>query len=195
MKFFLRFFLLLGAVFFVSNTYAEKIYQFKLNGPNNKIYTEKSFPKRYSLVVFGFTFCPDVCPTTLLKIHHILDSIKNPKVLQPIFITIDPKRDTVENLNKYTDFFDKRIIGLSGSSEDIERTAKNFNASYGFQLNGKKVNPEDLEDNNYTVYHSSYMYLLNDKGQLIDVFDYQSQLKELVKDIESAMGSQVHDEK
>lgn len=179
--------LLVSTVFFVVNAYADKTYQFKLNGPDNKIYTQKSFPKRYSLVVFGFTFCPDVCPTTLLKIHRILEAIKTPEALQPIFITIDPKRDTVENLNKYTQFFDKRIIGLSGTAQDIERTAKSFNASYGFQLNGKKIDPDNLKDNSYTVYHSSYMYLLSDKGQLIDVFDYQSQLDELIKDVEQAI--------
>lgn len=187
---YLKVLLLVSTVFFVLNAYAAKTYQFELNGPDNKIYTQKSFPKRYSLVVFGFTFCPDVCPTTLLKMHRILEGIKKPDTLQPIFITIDPKRDTVEVLNKYTQFFDKRIIGLSGTAQDIERTAKSFNASYGFQLNGKKVDPENLEDNSYTVYHSSYMYLLNDQGQLIDVFDYQSQLDELINDIEQAMGGQ-----
>lgn len=180
--------LLLILVLISNLTFAAHTYQFSLQGADGKTYTETSFPNQYLLLAFGFTHCPDVCPTTLYDMKQMLDKISNPEHIQPIFITIDPDRDTPELLKQYTGYFDPRILSLSGSRDAIDQAVNNFNASYGYQLDGKKLNPDQLpEDGAYTVYHSTYLYLLDDQGNLVDVFDYQSGADNLAHGIETAI--------
>lgn len=166
---------------------ATDTYHFALQGPDGKTYTETSFPNQYTVLAFGFTHCPDVCPTTLYDMKRMLGNITNPDLIQPIFITIDPDRDTPELLQKYTGYFHPRILGLTGSREAIDKTVEVFSASYGYQLDGKKLNPDELPDTGYIVYHSTYIYLLDDQGQLLDIFDYQSGAENLTKGIAAAI--------
>lgn len=168
---------------------AESDYHFELIGPEEHTITETSFPGQYILLAFGFTNCPDVCPTTLYDMKQMLIKINDPDKIQPLFITIDPKRDDVTRLNQYTGYFSPRIIGLAGSREAIDAAVERFNASYGYQLDGKKLNPDELPDGAYTVYHSTYIYLLDDQGNLLDVFDYQSGADNLTAGIEAAMAA------
>ncbi|MFC2279269.1 MAG: SCO family protein, partial [Cardiobacterium hominis] len=135
---------------------------------------------------FGFTSCPDVCPTTLYEFAQMLKIVKAPEKIQPVFISIDPLRDNSERLNQYTGYFDKRIVGLTGSMADIEATAKRYSASFGYRHNGKKVVPPDLPEG-YTVYHSTMIYLLSPERELIDAFDYQSGAEKLARDIDKAI--------
>ncbi|UJF24540.1 SCO family protein [Suttonella sp. R2A3] len=169
--------------------HADSDYQFELVGPDEQIITETSFPDHYILLAFGFTNCPDVCPTTLYDMKQMLAKINNPDNIQPIFITIDPKRDDVPRLNEYVDYFDPRIIGLGGTREAIDAAVESFSASYGYQLDGKKLNPDELPDGAYTVYHSTYIYLLDNQGNLLDVFDYQSGADNLTQGIEAAVSA------
>lgn len=163
-------------------------YEYALTNADGQALTQKDFPEQYQLIAFGFTHCPDVCPTTLYDFKQVLATIPHPERLQPIFITIDPKRDTPEVLAKYTGFFDKRILALSGSQDAIDQTVHNFNASYGYQIDGKKIAADALPENGaYTVFHSTLIYLLDQNGQLLDVFDYQSGAKELTAGIEKAI--------
>ena len=167
--------------------HAAPSYEYALVNADGQTLTQKDFPEQYQLIAFGFTHCPDVCPTTLYDFKQVLAQMEKPERLQPIFITIDPKRDTAEALAKYTGFFDKRILALVGSREAIDETVKNFNASYGYQLDGKKIDPDNLpEGSGYVVFHSTLIYLLDRKGKLLDVFDYQSGAKELTAGIEKA---------
>ncbi|MDO4777470.1 MAG: SCO family protein [Cardiobacteriaceae bacterium] len=163
-------------------------YEYELVDPQGQTKTQADFPGQYQLIAFGFTHCPDVCPTTLYDFKQVLAQMEKPERLQPIFITIDPKRDTSEVLAKYTGFFDKRILALVGSREAIDQTVTNFNASYGYQLDGKKIDPDNLpEGSGYVVFHSTLIYLLDREGKLLDVFDYQSGAKQLVAGIEKAI--------
>lgn len=163
-------------------------YHFALTGPEDKPLTDADAPfaGKYLLVAFGFTSCPDVCPTTLYEFGEMLKKVKEPDVIQPVFITIDPLRDNAKQLNQYTSYFNPRIIGLTGDMPTIEATAKRFNATFGYRYKGKKVTPPDLPQG-YTVYHSTMIYLLSPKREMIDVFDYQSGADKLARDIEKAI--------
>lgn len=176
------------AAFASLSAVAAPSYEYDLLDAQGARKTQADFPEQYQLIAFGFTHCPDVCPTTLYDFKQVLAQMEKPERLQPIFITIDPKRDTAEVLGKYTGFFDKRILALVGSREAIDQTVKNFNASYGYQLDGKKIDPDNLpEGSGYVVYHSTLIYLLDREGKLLDVFDYQSGAKQLVAGIEKAI--------
>ena len=163
-------------------------YHFALTGPEDKPVTDADAPfaDKYLLVAFGFTSCPDVCPTTLYEFGEMLKKVKEPDVIQPVFISIDPLRDNSKVLNQYTNYFSPRIIGLTGDMPTIEATAKRFNATFGYRHQGKKVTPPDLPEG-YTVYHSTMIYLLSPKREMIDVFDYQSGADKLARDIEKAI--------
>lgn len=163
-------------------------YHFALTGPEDKPVTDADAPfaDKYLLVAFGFTSCPDVCPTTLYEFGEMLKKVKEPDVIQPVFISIDPLRDNSKVLNQYTNYFSPRIIGLTGDMPTIEATAKRFNATFGYRYQGKKVTPPDLPQG-YTVYHSTMIYLLSPKREMIDVFDYQSGADKLARDIEKAI--------
>lgn len=168
--------------------HAAPSYEYALVDPQGATKTQADFPDQYQLIAFGFTHCPDVCPTTLYDFKQVLAQMEKPERLQPIFITIDPRRDTSEVLAKYTGFFDKRILALVGSREAIDETVENFNASYGYQLDGKKIDPDNLpQGSGYVVFHSTLIYLLDKKGKLLDVFDYQSGARQLVAGIEKAI--------
>ncbi|SUO95475.1 SCO family protein [Suttonella ornithocola] len=167
---------------------AAPTYQYQLQSTDGRTLTQADFPNQYQLIAFGFTHCPDVCPTTLYDFKQVLAKIAHPERLQMLFITIDPDRDNLDLLSKYIGYFDKRILGLRGNRAATDQAVENFNASYGYQIDGKKVAPENLpEKGNYTVYHSTLIYLLNRKGKLIDVFDYQSGAENLRKGVEAAI--------
>lgn len=180
----------LSIALLLTNAHAAPNYHYHLQDTNGKTISQADFPKQYQLIAFGFTHCPDVCPTTLYDFKQVLAKIPQPERLQPIFISIDPSRDTPEQLAKYIGYFDPRIIGLYGDRAATDATVEAFNASYGYQLDGKKVDADALPENTpYTVYHSTLIYLLNPQAELIDVFDYQSGAENLRKGIEAAIAA------
>ena len=144
---------------------------FSLTAPDGEI-TEKSFPGKYLLMAVGYTSCPDICPTTLYEFGRTIKAIDNPDVIQFLFVTIDPMNDDVKRLNAYTNYFDPRIIGLTGDMAQIRGLADQLGATFGYRKDGKKVeNPKRGEV--YEVYHSAYIYLISPEREIIDVYDYQ----------------------
>ena len=123
--------------------------------------TDKTWRGKYMLVYFGYTFCPDVCPTTLNAIAEALDR-PDPKLsqVQPLFITVDPRRDTQAVVKQYAEAFGKRVIGLTGSAEQIAAVAKAYRVYYAEHRTGK--GPDD-----YTMDHSSVLYLMGPDGRFI----------------------------
>ena len=110
------------------------------------------------LVFFGYTHCPDICPSTLIDITKSLRELGDDAVeVQPVFISVDYLRDTPERLQKYMEFFDSRIIALTSSENDLKKISKNFRTT--FEL----VNPSS---SNYLVEHSSNLYII-DKGLIV----------------------------
>ncbi len=125
------------------------------------------FRGRLQLITFGFTSCPDVCPTTLLAFKLILDGLgKQADRLQPIFISVDPERDTAAMLREYTSAFDPRILGLRGSPELLQSAAKSFNVRY------EKVREPGAAPDIYTMDHSAGMYLLGSDGRFLVKFSH-----------------------
>lgn len=129
--------------------------------------SQKNFKGKYTLIYFGFTHCPDICPTTLLLMQNAIRK-QEPSVatqIQPIFITVDPERDTPKVVATYVKNFGKNIVGLSGTPEQIKAAADNFKVYYS------KV-PMDDEDPEmgYMMNHSGFLFLMGPDGQYITHF-------------------------
>jgi protein SCO1 len=138
---------------------------FELTDQNGKPFSSATLAGRPYAVFFGFTHCPDVCPTTLLEMGNTLQALgADADRLRIIFITVDPERDTPEQLRQYLDSFDPRIIGLTGSEQQIAAAAKCWNAFHN------KI-PEG--DGTYTVVHSSYVYLMDRGNRLVGTMGFQ----------------------
>lgn len=128
---------------------------FDLQDHHGREVTEDSFNGRWTLVFFGFTHCPDICPTTLSHVARVLDALgEDAEQLQPLFITLDPARDTPELLAEYTAFFDPRILGLAGTEEQTRHVADAYSVYF------KKVDTSDT----YTLDHTTSLYLMGPDG-------------------------------
>jgi protein SCO1/2 len=115
------------------------------------------------LVYFGYTHCPDVCPTTLLSFAKALEKLGPLAAnVQPLFVTLDPERDTPEVIGEFTKAFDPRIVGLTGKASEIAAIAKDYRVFF------KKVKNDD--GNDYALEHSSYVYLMSPTGRYVTLF-------------------------
>ncbi len=133
--------------------------------------TEKNWQGKYLLMGVGYMSCPDICPTTIIDLATAVNSLgKNSDKVVPIFISVDPNRDTVENLDMYVKYFDEKMIGLVGDQTQIQQVAQNLKATYGYTLKGKPVYPPLPPQ--YEVFHSAYLYFYGPNRELIDVFGY-----------------------
>ena len=114
-------------------------------------------------IYFGFTYCPDVCPTTLVELTETIEALgPDADKLQFLFVTVDPERDTPEQLNDYLSSFDQRFTGLTGTPEEIAKAAKVYRVYY-----------ERIEqDDDYTMNHSALIYLMDKNGKFNDVLSY-----------------------
>jgi protein SCO1/2 len=153
--------------------------RYLLMDANGRAVTNADFPGQFQLIAFGYTYCPDICPTTLVETTAILKQLGDrASRVQPIFITVDPQRDTPEVLATYTAYFHPRIIGLTGSPALIARAAQNFNARY------EKVTEPGAPVDRYHVDHSAGMYLLGPDGSYISKFGYSTPAAEIADRIE-----------
>lgn len=142
---------------------------FALTAPDGAAVTHETYRGKWLLVFFGYTFCPDVCPATLNEIAEALAKLGPDSAgLQPIFITLDPQRDTREVLKSYTEAFDTRIVGLTGSPSQIAAVAKEYGA-YGVARNAVGG------ANDYHLDHSTYIYLMDPTGKFVRGFDFDAQ--------------------
>jgi len=130
---------------------------------------DSDFEDTFQLITFGYTSCPDVCPITLQVISDALKRLgEQAEQVQPLFITVDPKRDTVEVLNKYVAYFHPRLIGLTGPQEMIDRVVAQF------KVRVEVEKPEDSNPDVYTVNHTAGTYLLAPGGQFLKKFAYKT---------------------
>ena len=150
---------------------------FRLTGPDGQIVTDRDFHGKYLLIYFGYTFCPDVCPTTMADLGAALKTL-GPRAddIQPLFITIDPKRDTTDVLKQYLIQFSPRLIGLTGSPQQISQVEKEFHVYTDIHRTGD--GPDD-----YTMDHSSIFYLMDPKGRFIAAIDASQDGSALAKEI------------
>lgn len=144
--------------------------------------TDEDYRGHWVMIYFGFTFCPDICPEELEKIGDVidtLDDIDNIPKLIPLFISIDPDRDTPDKVNEYLKDFHPKIVGLTGTSEQVDSVAKNYRVYYS------KSKP-DL-DNDYLVDHTIVMYLINPAGEFVDYFGKNKTVEEISSSIANYM--------
>jgi protein SCO1/2 len=146
---------------------------FRLVDQNGKAVTDADLKGKWSLVYFGYTHCPDACPTALNDIAIALDQL-GPKreAVRSVFITVDPERDTPEVLKDYVTSFDAQILALSGSPEEIARAAKAYRVYYA-------KHPEPGGD--YSMDHSSVIYVMDPEGRFTASFTHQSTPEEIAE--------------
>lgn len=153
-----------------SNTQASRVNiggSFTLTDHTGKRVTQKDFEGKYMLIYFGYTFCPDVCPTSLSIMAEALDMISAEQLAKvtPVFVSVDSDRDTPEVMASYVPHFHDKLVGLSGSKAEIKAVAKAYKAYFA------KVN-EDDPDGNYTMDHSSTTYLMGPDGAYVAHFSH-----------------------
>jgi len=174
-KFLIGMILIVGLVFYPSLAhqfygypYVQKIENFTLIDQNGKKVNFSDFTGKYLLIFFGYTYCPDVCPTSMYRIKETLNKLGMYKEdVHVIFISVDPDRDTPETLKKFISYYDptgKYITGLTGSSEEIKKVAKVFKAYY------KKVPVKDNPTVGYFVDHTAFIYLIDKNGIMRLIF-------------------------
>lgn len=135
--------------------------------------SDHDFRGRLMLLFFGYTHCPDVCPTDLQVMAEVLDKLgpRAPRVAA-IFVTVDPERDTPEVMKAYVDLFDPRLIGLTGSDQQVAAIAKAYRVYYA------KATPPGAST--YLMDHSSFMYLMGADGSLRALFRYGTPPEEIL---------------
>lgn len=150
---------------------------FSLVNHMGKAVTDEDFRGKWLLVFFGYTFCPDVCPTTLNEIAEVMERLgeKAAKV-QPLFITIDPERDKTERMAEYVAAFDPRIVGLTGTPEQIKAAASSFRVYY------EKSTGAETSDG-YLMDHSTALYLMNPDGEFEAFFSFNGGVEEIVSGV------------
>lgn len=134
---------------------------FTLEDGSGHTVTDRDFRGKYMLVYFGYTMCPDVCPTTLNAVADAMDKLgAKAQQVQPVFITVDPHRDTPAVMKQYVKAFGSDIIGLTGTADQIATVAKEYRVYYAQHRTGP--GPDD-----YSMDHSSVLYLMDTKGGFI----------------------------
>ncbi|MBX9829644.1 MAG: SCO family protein [Xanthobacteraceae bacterium] len=148
---------------------------FNLVDQNDKPITDQDMKGRPFLVFFGFTHCPDVCPTTLFEVSEILRAAgPAAKDARALFITVDPERDTPKVLKDYLASFDPRVVGVTGDSEAIAAVIK------AYRVYAKKV-PTD--GGGYTMDHTAIVYLMDKDGRFVAPFKMKRRPEEAAEDL------------
>ncbi len=143
--------------------------------------TERAYRGKYLLMVFGYTNCPDVCPTTLNSIAATMELLgPDAEAIQPLFVTVDPDRDTPEVLAEYVAAFHPRMIGLTGSAEQIRQVAQAYRVYYS------KV---ETGDDTYPVDHSAYVYFAGPDGAVLTYLKHDAAPEAMAAAIEKAMAA------
>jgi protein SCO1/2 len=155
---------------------------FTLEDGSGKPVTDRDFRGKYMLVYFGYTFCPDVCPTTLNAVADALDKLGPAGArIQPLFITVDPKRDTPAIVKQYAAAFGPRIEGLTGSAEQIAEVAREYRVYYAEHRTGSGPN-------DYAMDHSSVLYLMSPDGGFVAPVRADQSGDEMAANLRKLMG-------
>jgi len=158
---------------------------FELRDRKGVVRTDEDYKGQYLLIYFGFTMCPDICPQEMEKQTHAIELIEKEfgPVATPVFISIDPKRDTVEQVDDYCKEFHPRIEGLTGTKEQVKKVSRAYRVYYN---EGIKTDEED-----YLIDHSIIHYFVNRKGKFVDFFGKNMTAKEMA----DKMKAQILDDK
>jgi protein SCO1/2 len=150
---------------------------FELTDHTGVVRTQEDYAGRWMLVFFGFANCPDVCPTTLAEVAAVMDGLdEDAAQVQPLFITIDPERDTPSVLADFVPRFEAGIVGLTGTPDQIDRTADSFHIFY------EKVE-EAAAPGGYTMGHSSQLFLFDPEAGYVKAWSYGTPAEEILADL------------
>jgi len=150
--------------------------RFLLTDHLGHLVTEEQLLGHYTLLYFGYTYCPDICPTSLQVASVALGLIgEKAEKIQPWFITIDPQRDKTDVIGNYVKYFDERFLGLTGTPAMIERVAQQYRVRY------EKVLEEGGDPDLYVMDHTASLFLIGPNGQFITKFAYGITAKDLAK--------------
>ena len=148
---------------------------FTLVAGDGRTVTERDFKGTPFLVFFGFTHCPDICPTKLQEMSEVFAKLgRQGSKVRALFITVDPERDTPEIMKSYVSSFDDRIVGLTGSREEVEKVAKAYRAF------ARRV---PTKDGDYTMEHTSLVYLMNRDGLFVGSLNLDRPPEEAAREI------------
>jgi protein SCO1/2 len=153
-----------------------------MDGARHEV-TDRDFRGKLMLVFFGYTNCPDVCPTELQTMARTLDKLgaKGEKIA-PIFISVDPERDTPEALANYVKSISPRIVGLTGTPEQVAAAAKAYRVFY--RVPDRKPGATD-----YAVDHSAFVYLMDGQGKYLTHFSFETPAETMAATIEKYLGA------
>ena len=150
----------------VLRSHVNTLQPFSLIDDNEQVFTKKNLENKWSFVFFGYTHCPDICPTTLFTLKQVNKSLKRyPKAaanMQVIFVSVDPERDKPKSLAKYVKYFNKDFIAVTAHTEKLKNFAKQFSAAY------IKEKSDTLGD--YLMSHTSSVFLVDPKVRLVASF-------------------------
>jgi protein SCO1/2 len=140
--------------------------------------TSNSFKGDYVLVYFGFTYCPDICPTELTKMAAVVNNIDAAfgPVIQPLFISVDPWRDDVARVRGYVKNFHPRMIGLTGTPDQVQQVTKAYRVYYSKP-------PQREENEDYLLDHSIFIYMLDRDGKFLDYFGVNKDVVEITQKV------------
>jgi protein SCO1 len=150
---------------------------FTMISQDGRLVTNADLAGRPYLVFFGYTHCPDFCPTALFDISAVFKELGPDKKVAALFVTVDPERDTPDVLKTYLENFDSRIIGLTGDPSRTEAIAKSF------RVYAKKVPGEKSGD--YTVDHTGAVYLMDKRGKFVSAFNLQRPPQQAARELEA----------
>ena len=144
---------------------------FTLQSINGAVATE-SLRGKVVLLTFGYAGCPDICPMTLAHLSQTINQLEQTQIdqLAPFFITLDPERDTMEELNEFAQYFDENIVALTGTTKNIYAVAKQYGVKhYQVKIEGSRTG--------YSINHSASTYLIAPDGELRFIFPYATEAK------------------
>jgi protein SCO1/2 len=144
--------------------------------------TDQTYRGRLMLMFFGFTHCPDVCPTSLQLIAGALDKLGTQKAQRvvPIFVTVDPERDTPDVIKDYVGTFDPRIVGLTGTPDEVQTAVR------AYRVYARKV-PDEAAPGQYTMDHTAILYLMGPDGRFITHFTHGTPVDTMAAAIDKAL--------
>ncbi|SBT75156.1 Cg3 protein, putative [Plasmodium ovale] len=195
---------------------------FTLVNHKGEIVTSKNFKNKFCLIYFGFTYCPDICPQELEKQSIVMEKItrKYGNIITPIFISVDPNRDTVAQINKYCKSFSEQLVGLTGTKELIKSVAKSFRVYYNEHItdegeeDAKKISTSGMGSDtgsakrsndivnhnsqnkyNYLIDHSIIHYLIDTDGNFVDFFGKNCTANEMFSRISEYLNEHIEKKK
>lgn len=138
---------------------------FQLTDEQGQQVTPDTYAGRFMLVYFGYSYCPDICPTDLTIMAAALDSLgEGADRIQPLLISVDPRRDTPEALREFTDAFHPDLIGLTGTEAQVVAAAK------AYRVHRRRFQLDGMSDDDYLVDHSTLIYLMGPDGRFVTMF-------------------------